>query len=223
MLQLALITIVCYLIGSIPTAILISKKFFGFDIRKKGSGNSGSTNAFRVLGWKAGVTVQVIDIAKGVLAVVAASYIYNGVLPFHNRTPFEDITLIRFIGAAAAIAGHMWTCFAGFRGGKGINAALGALVSIAPVDTGIAVGIFLLVVLLSGYISLGSIIAACAFPTTMIVRYNIFGVSIEHYHTLIICSIILSSLLIFAHRANISRLIAGKENRFASLRIFRRK
>jgi len=222
MLQLALIAVVCYLIGSIPTALIISKKFFGFDLRKKGSGNSGSTNAFRVLGWKAGVSVQIIDICKGILAVVAASYIYNGVLPFHNRTPFEDITLIRFIGASFAIVGHIWTCFAGFKGGKGVNAALGALVSIAPVDTAVAVGVFILVVLVSGYISLGSITAAFAFPATMIVRYNIFGAYIYNYHTLIICSIVLSSVLIFAHRANIGRLLRGTENRFASLRIFKK-
>ena len=218
MVQLSLIVIVCYLIGAIPTALIVSKNFFGFDIRERGSGNSGSTNAFRTLGWKAGVVVQIVDIGKGVLAVVAASFIYNGVLPFNNQTPFQDITLIRFIGASSAIVGHIWSCFAGFRGGKGVNAALGAFMSIAPVDTAVAVGIFLVVVLLSGYISLGSIMAAFAFPTTMIVRYNILGVAIDHYHTLIICSIVLSALLIFAHRSNIVRLLRGTEHRFKLFR-----
>ena len=196
---------------------------FGVLYRNRGSGNSGSTNAFRVLGWKAGLSVQVIDILKGVLAVVLASVIYNGVLPFHNRTPFEDITIIRFIGGSAAVLGHIYSVFAGFKGGKGINAALGVVVSIAPVDTAVAMGIFLIVVLTSGYISLGSIIAACALPTTMFVRYNVFQAHIEHYNTLIIASTALATVLVYAHRANIGRLLRGTENRFSKLRIFRKK
>ncbi len=221
--QLSLIVIAGYLIGSFPTAVIISRKFFGFDIREHGSGNSGSTNAFRVLGWKAGLAVQAIDILKGILAVVAASFIYNGVLPFNNRTPFEDITLIRSIGGAAAVIGHIFSVFVGFRGGKGINSALGVVVSIAPVDTAVALGIFLLVVLTSGYISLGSITAAFALPTTMVVRYNVFHAYIAHYHTLVIVFTGLSLLLIFAHRSNIDRLLRGTERRFSSLRVFRRR
>jgi glycerol-3-phosphate acyltransferase PlsY len=222
MIQLSLIIIAGYVIGSIPTALLISRKFFGIDIREKGSGNSGSTNAFRVLGWKAGLAVQVIDILKGVVAVVVASLIYNGVLPFNNRTPFEDITLIRSIGGAAAVLGHIYSMFAGFRGGKGINAAFGVVISIAPVDTGVATVIFLLVVFTSGYISLGSITAAFALPTTMFVRYNVFHAYIEHYHTMVLVFTGLSLLLIFAHRSNIDRLLRGTERRFQTLRLFRR-
>lgn len=223
MIQLSLIVLAGYLIGSVPTAVIISKRFFGFDVRKRGSGNSGSTNAFRVLGWKAGLSVQIIDILKGVLAVVAASWIYNGVLPFHNRTPFEDITIIRFIGGASAVIGHIYSVFAQFKGGKGINAAFGVVVSIAPVDTAVAVGIFLIVVLTSGYISLGSIVAACALPTTMFVRYNVFQAHIEHYNTLIVFSIVLATVLVYAHRANIGRLMRGTENRFSKLHMFRKR
>ena len=122
----------------------------------------------------------------------------------------------------AAVIGHIWTAFAGFRGGKGINTALGMLIGIAPVELAVAVGIFLLVVFASGYVSLGSIIAAVALPTTMLVRYNIFHVDIEGYHTLIFFCVGLAVLIIYTHRANIRRLAEGRESRFNKLRIFHR-
>jgi glycerol-3-phosphate acyltransferase PlsY len=220
--EILLIILVSYLIGSIPSALIISKVFYGFDIRQKGSGNMGSTNTFRVLGWKAGTIVQLLDILKGVAAVVVAVMIFNGVLPFPNATGFEDITVVKTIAGVAAVMGHVWTAFAGFRGGKGINTALGMLIGIAPVELAVAVGIFLLVVFASGYISLGSILAAVSLPTTMVVRYNIFHVEIEGYHTLIFFCIGLAVLIIYTHRANIRRLAEGRENRFNKLRIFHR-
>jgi len=220
--EILLIILVSYLLGSIPSAVVISKVFFGFDIRQKGSGNMGSTNTFRVLGWKAGVVVQVLDILKGVAAVVIAVKIFNGVLPFPNATGFEDITVVKTIAGVSAVIGHIWTAFAGFRGGKGINTALGMLIGIAPVELAVAIGIFLLVVFASGYVSLGSILAAVSLPTTMVVRYNIFHVDIEGYHTLIFFCIGLAALIIFTHRSNIRRLAEGRENRFNRLRIFHR-
>src|SRR5437763_13223109 len=96
MISLILVVIASYLIGSIPFGIIISKTFRGFDIRTKGSGNIGSTNAFRVLGWKLGLTVQILDLAKGLGAVLLATYFYHG-LPFHNATSFQDITVFRLI------------------------------------------------------------------------------------------------------------------------------
>jgi glycerol-3-phosphate acyltransferase PlsY len=217
--EILLIVLTSYLIGSIPTAIIISKLFFGFDIRQKGSGNMGSTNAFRVLGWKAGLAVQLFDILKGIAAVTVGVLIFNGHLPFTNATPFEDATIIKLIAGSAAVMGHIWTAFAGFKGGKGINTALGMLIGIAPVEVAVAAGIFLLVVLSSGYISLGSIIAAVSLPTTMLVRYNIFHVDIQGYHTLIFFCIGIAVLLVYTHRANIRRLFEGRENRFNKLRI----
>lgn len=220
--EILLIILVSYLLGSIPSAVIISKVFFGFDIRQKGSGNMGSTNTFRVLGWKAGVIVQLLDILKGVAAVIVAVKIFNGVLPFPNATGFEDITVVKTIAGVAAVTGHVWTAFAGFRGGKGINTALGMLIGIAPVELAVAVGIFLLVVFASGYVSLASILAAVSLPTTMVVRYNILHVDIEGYHTLIFFCIGLAVLIIYTHRANIRRLAEGRENRFNRLRIFHR-
>lgn len=220
MLSLVFVMIASYLIGSIPFGIIISKKFRGFDIRSKGSGNIGSTNAFRVLGWKLGLAVQILDLAKGLGVILLASVFFHG-LPFHNATPFQDITIFRLIAGCSAVLGHVFSLFAQFRGGKGISTAAGMLIGIAPVEVAVAAGIFLLVVLLSGYVSLGSIIAALTLPTTMFVRENLFGVDITGYHKLIFFVIGLASFLVYTHRSNIKRLLANREHRFDKLRIFR--
>src|SRR5450631_3081365 len=130
MISITVVVLAGYFLGSIPFGVIISKHFRGFDLRTKGSGNMGSTNAFRVLGWKLGLLVQVMDLAKGVAAVLVATYMYNG-LPFHNATMFEDITVFRLIAGISAVLGHVYTCFAGFKGGKGISTAAGMLIAIA--------------------------------------------------------------------------------------------
>ncbi len=222
--RLVLIAIISYLIGSFPTAVIISKTFFGFDIREKGSGNMGSTNAFRLLGVKWGIFVQLIDILKGVAAVFLIAQMFGGgEMPFVNRTPFEDITVMKMIAGVCAVMGHVWSVFVGFRGGKGINTAVGMLIGVAPVEVGIIALVFLLTVFASGYISLGSIFAAIALPTTMALRYNLWHVEIHGYHTLIFFLIGLSLLVIYTHRSNIRRLLAGNENRFQKLWLFRSK
>lgn len=222
LLRLIIVIVQSYLIGSIPTALIISKKFFGFDIRSKGSGNMGSTNAFRVLGWKWGVVVQLADIAKGLVAVLLVAYFFDSQMPFENHTPFEDATVVKIIAGFAAVMGHIWSVFAGFKGGKGINTSVGMLIALAPVEVAIAAGVFALLVFASGYVSLGSIIAAMSVPGTMAIRYNLFGVQINGYHTLVYFCIALAVLVIYAHRANIKRLLAGTENRFQKLQLFRR-
>jgi glycerol-3-phosphate acyltransferase PlsY len=219
MVNLVFVVILSYLIGSIPFGIIVSKRFRGYDIRTKGSGNMGSTNAFRVLGWKLGLVVQLLDLAKGLGAVLLATYFFNG-LPFHNATPFEDITVFRLIAGCSAVLGHVFTVFAGFRGGKGISTATGMLIGIAPVEVAVAVGIFLLVVFFSGYVSLASIIAALTLPTTMFLRQNALGVKITGYSTLIFFVLGLSIFLVYTHRTNIGRLLAKREHRFERLRIF---
>jgi len=219
MLSLLFVIIASYLIGSIPFGIIISKRFRGFDIRTKGSGNIGSTNAFRILGWKLGLVVQVLDLAKGLGVVLLATYFFNG-LPFHNATPFEDITVFRLIAGCSAVLGHVFTIFAGFRGGKGISTTAGMMIGIAPVEVAVALGIFLLVVFFSGYVSLASIIAALTLPTTMFVRHNALGVQITGYSTLIFFVLGLSIFLVYTHRANIGRLLEKREHRFEKLRIF---
>jgi len=220
--SLTLVVIFSYLIGSFPSAIFISKRFFGFDIREKGSGNMGSTNAFRILGWKWGLTVQILDILKGFLAVVVVSNLLGQWVSFGGyNTYFEDITIVKMIAGVSAVCGHIWTVFAGFKGGKGINTAAGMLIGIAPVDVGIAIGIFVLALIFSGYVSLGSISGAIAFPSSLLVRYELLGAEIPGYHILIYFAIILAVLLIFTHRQNIVRLIKGTENKFAKLQLIK--
>ncbi len=221
-LRLLTIALVSYLVGSFPTAVVVSRLFFGFDIRTRGSGNMGSTNAFRVLGWKWGIVVQIVDVLKGVFAVTVVAHMMVGqVLPFTNYTPFEDITVVRLIAGTSAVLGHIFSIFVGFRGGKGVNTAAGMLVGIAPVEIAIAVGVFMLAVALSGYISLGSVSAAIVFPSAMLIRHNVCGADINGYHILIWFAIAVSALVIYAHRSNIQRLLAGKENRFDKLWLIR--
>ncbi|MAT38649.1 MAG: acyl-phosphate glycerol 3-phosphate acyltransferase [Ectothiorhodospiraceae bacterium] len=217
---LSLIIILSYLAGSIPTGLLISKWFKGIDIREHGSGNIGSTNVFRILGWKLGIVVQVGDLAKGLFAVLVIARLHFGDMPFNNRTPFEDFTVVQILAGVAAVIGHIYPVFLNFKGGKGINTATGMLVGIAPIDISVVVVIFLIVLFTTGYVSLGSITAATAFPTSLFVRSNIFGVEIPGYNTLIFFSIGVSLLLIFAHRSNIKRLLNGQESRFDKVRIF---
>lgn len=185
MLSLLLVIIFSYLVGAFPTAMLVGKHFKGVDPRNHGSKNMGSTNAFRVLGWKVGMLVQAIDIGKGLIATLLISRLFYAKLPFENITPFTDFTVVQIIAGIAAIAGHVWTIFAGFKGGKGINTAAGMLVSLAPVDATIAIGVFVLVLFSSGYVSLGSISAAFAVPTVMFLRENYFNVEITGYNTLV--------------------------------------
>ncbi len=213
MLLLISVIIISYLIGSIPTSIIVSKKAKGIDIREHGSGNAGGTNVFRVLGWKLGLTVIILDTLKGILAVIVVARIYYGSIPFQNVTPFDDFTLIQIIAGISAVIGHIWTVFAGFKGGKGIATSLGFLLMIATVDILIALGVFIIVVYISRYVSLASIAAALAVPLTLIIRENVFNVDIQGYHTLLPFIIALSLLVIFTHRKNIERLLNGVENK----------
>ena len=221
MVSLILLILVSYFIGAIPNAYIVGKLFKGIDLRRHGSGNLGSTNAFRILGIPLGIVVQLLDIAKGVAVVLVVTNFFYANLPFRNLTPFEDITLLKIIAGVSAVIGHTFSVFVSFQGGKVLNTALGVLITLAPIDLSISVGFFLLVLIFSGYVSLGSIVASFAFPTTMFIRYNIFKVDILGYHTLIFFSIALGAFIIWNHRSNIKRLLYGNENRFEKLWIIR--
>lgn len=215
MLNLLFIVILSYLVGSIPVSIIMTKIIKGVDVRDFGSGNAGGTNASRVLGKKYGMLIILLDALKGVIAVVLISRLYFGSFPFPNTTPFDDFTLVQIIAGVAAIIGHIWTIFAGFKGGKGIATGLGVLVSIVTIDLLVAFGIFLAVMFISKYISLASIIAAISVPLTMIVRENIFGVEIQSYHTILPFVIGIALLVIYTHRSNVERLLSGSENKIS--------
>lgn len=210
-----LILLLSYLVGSIPNAIIISKLSKGIDIRQHGSGNAGGTNVFRVLGWKLGILTILLDALKGTIAVVFIARLHDGNIPFNNITPFDDFTLIQIFAGLVAVIGHIWTIFAGFKGGKGIATALGFMISIVTIDILFAFLIFVLIVSVSKYISLGSIAAAFSLPVIMIIRENIFHVDITGYHTILPFSILLALLVLYTHRNNVNRLFNGTENRIS--------
>ncbi|MGE5315002.1 MAG: glycerol-3-phosphate 1-O-acyltransferase PlsY [Acidobacteriota bacterium] len=217
--NLLIVVVLSYLVGSIPTSIIATKIARAGDIRKFGSGNAGGTNVLRMLGWKVGLAVILFDLFKG---AVSAYYIprifWEPGLPFQNQTPFADFTVVQIICGVAAILGHIWTLFAGFKGGKGVATGAGMLLSLAPVEFAVALAVFGLVFTASRYVSLGSISGALAFPLTMFFRENVFNVQIQGYHTLIFFAIGTSLLLIYTHRENIQRLIDGTESKLTSFR-----
>jgi glycerol-3-phosphate acyltransferase PlsY len=220
MLPIGIIVVLSYLVGAIPTAIIVARKARGIDIRQYGSGNAGGTNVFRVLGWKAGVFVIAMDIAKGLVATLLVARLMEGPIPFENRTPFDDFTVVQIIAGCAAILGHVWTVFAGFRGGKGLATAGGMFIGVAPVEVAVSLGVFALVFFVTQYVSLGSLSAAVTFPATMFLRENVCFANIQGYNTLIFFSLGISLLIIYTHRTNIGRLLKGTENK---IRLFRNR
>src|SRR4030042_1975969 len=181
MLNLLVVVILSYLAGSIPTSIIVSKLVKGIDIRNYGSGNAGGTNVFRVMGWKWGILTILLDAVKGAIAVIIVARLYLDNFPFPNVTPFDDFTLVQIICGLAAVTGHIWTVFAGFRGGKGIATALGVMLTIITIDMVVALGVFMLVVTISRYISLGSLAAEESVPLILVIRENIFGLNFPGY------------------------------------------
>ena len=221
MIPIAIIAILSYLVGSIPTAIIVARALKGIDIRQHGSGNAGGTNVIRVLGWKAGVFVIVCDMAKGLFATMVIAQLMH-VLPFESRAPFDQYTVVQIVAGCVAMLGHIWTLFAGFKGGKGIATAGGMLIGIAPVEVAVSLGVFAIVFLISHYVSLGSLTAAATFPLTMVLRENVFMIDIPSYHTLVWFSVGVSLLIMYTHRSNIQRLVRGTENRIQRIPFFSR-
>jgi acyl phosphate:glycerol-3-phosphate acyltransferase len=219
MINMVIVVLLSYIVGSIPTSIILSKWRHGFDIRTKGSGNAGGTNVFRVLGWKSGVFVIVVDALKGVIATtVVARLFWDPTLPFYNHTPFDDFTIIQMICGGAAVIGHVWTMFAGFKGGKGIATGSGMLIGIAPTEFAVSIAVFLIFLYAFKYVSLGSIMAAASFPLSLVIRYNILSDEIHSYKTLVFFSTGIALFLIYSHRANIKRLIEGTERKITSVK-----
>jgi len=210
----SLITVLAasYLVGSMPTSIIVGKILRGrdFDIRQEGSGNAGGTNVFRVLGWKPGVTVMTIDVAKGILATLLVSQWE----PF--GTIYLNATVRQILAGLAAVCGHVWTIFAGFRGGKGVGTAGGMIIALYPIAALICFVIFVLVVFFTRYVSLGSMIAAVSLPLVLLILPS--QEQKVDADTLFIFSLLVSGLIIFTHRSNIRRLLSGTENRFGKSR-----
>lgn len=201
-----ILILVAYLIGSIPTAIIVSKSFFNIDIRDYGSGNMGATNSFRVLGPKFGTIVMVGDMLKGIFAVA----LYN-LLPYYLTNELDRTNLMIGLGLAAVI-GHIYPIWAGFRGGKGVATLFGMVLAIQPIVAINCVGVFLLVLYLTRYVSLSSIIAGVALPICVLWIYNEKEVFYRVF------AVAVSALIVLTHQKNISRLLKGNEGRVPILK-----
>lgn len=198
-----LITIlIAYLLGSIPTSVWIGKIFYGVDVREHGSGNAGATNTIRVLGYKAGIPVFIIDALKGWLAIFMSKVVF-GYFP-----EIEMSNIIPVIAAASVVLGHIFPVFAGFRGGKGVATLLGVGFGLIPIPALIALTIFIIVLLISGYVSLSSIMAAVTLP---FVTY--FFVMPDNL-ILLLLTVAVAVFIPITHRENIKRLLSGTENKF---------
>lgn len=208
MISLTCIISLSYLIGSIPTSIILSRVLYGFDIRDRGSGNAGGTNAFRVLGWKAGVFVTALDIGKGIIATYLISQLRLGDLGL-------DQILVQMIAGTAATIGHIWTVFAGFRGGKGVGTAAGMIIVLYPLAVMICLIVFAIVLISSRYVSLSSISAALCMPLSLFLLDSLFDIPISR--PLFIFAVLIAGLIIYTHRKNIQRLLTGSENRIKKI------
>ena len=200
--------IIAYLIGSIPTAVLVSKTFFGIDIRDYGSGNAGATNTFRVLGTRWGAFVMAVDILKGVLA----SFLYL-LLPYYLTNEWDRTNFMIGLGLAAVV-GHIFPIWARFKGGKGVATLLGMVVAIQPLVALCVLGVFLLVLYLTRFVSLSSILASIAFPLFILVIFN------EPEPLYRVFAIAVALMVILTHQKNISRLVQGNETK---ARIFKHR
>jgi glycerol-3-phosphate acyltransferase PlsY len=190
-----------YLLGSIPSAVWIGKAFYGIDVRRHGSKNAGASNTFRVLGIKAGIPVLLIDALKGT-AACSLAYLLDGIIP-----ETHEFINCQFILGVAAVMGHVFPIFAGFKGGKGVATITGIVLAIAPIPTLFAMAIFVITLLLSKYVSLSSILAGLSFPFLVIFVFK------TQINSMIFFSILISIVLLLTHRKNIERLIHRQENK----------
>lgn len=192
--------IAAYLLGAIPTAYIFGRLLKGLDIRQHGSGNMGATNAFRVLGKGPGIAVLLIDIVKGIIPVAVISPALGVADPL-------GLVIVGLI----AVAGHNWTCFLQFKGGKGIATSLGVLIGLTLEISGLrpvllgTVGVWLVLFLAFGYVSLASLAAAIALP--------IFAIMCNAPFAVISLAIFLCVFIVLRHRSNLGRLLKGQENR----------
>lgn len=201
-LTIIVLLFVAYLLGSVPSAVWVGKTFHGIDVREHGSGNAGATNTFRVLGKKAGIPVLLLDVLKGVIAV--------NLVWFQNSYGIDDLTPFTNLKLAfgfCAVVGHIFPIFAGFRGGKGIATLLGIVLAVHPPAALCSLGLFLIVLTITKYVSLGSMIAGIAFPIFIGLVFK------TEVASLMIFSSVVAVLIIITHQKNIHRLLRNDENK----------
>jgi acyl phosphate:glycerol-3-phosphate acyltransferase len=201
-----LLIVIAYLIGSVPTAIWLSKAYFGIDIRDYGSGNSGATNTFRVLGSRWGSIVMLVDILKGVVAT--SLYV---LLPYYLTDEWDRTNFMVGLGLAAVL-GHIFPIWAEFRGGKGVATLFGMIIAIQPLVAACCVAVFILVLYLTRFVSLSSILASVAFAVFILFVFN------EQEPLYRAFAIAVTLTVVLTHQKNISRLLRGSESKVPILK-----
>ena len=196
MLVYLIIIVVAYLLGNISTSYIVAKRLAGVDIRTQGSGNAGSTNVLRTMGKKAGAFTFGGDVLKGVVAVGFAR-----ILAYYMKA---DQVTCAYIAVVAVVIGHNWPAFLGFKGGKGVATSLGSMLAINPVLALTCLAAFIIIVLVSKYVSLGSVLGICLSPVLMLITHNTKGIWV---------TLFLSASVVYTHRANIKRLLNGTERK----------
>jgi len=203
MIWITISVLFCYLLGSIPAAVWTGKLFFGVDVRSQGSGNAGATNTFRVLGKKAGIFVLLFDVAKGWAAASLA-----GVLLNNQIIESENLLFFKLVFGLLAVLGHVYPVFAGFKGGKGVATLLGMVFSISWLAGLICVGVFLVLFLIFHFVSVGSMAGGITFSGLLT-----SGFCGEASVPAVVLSLFLCGMVIYTHRGNIKKLVAGTENK----------
>ncbi|MFQ3333023.1 MAG: glycerol-3-phosphate acyltransferase PlsY [Flavobacteriales bacterium] len=199
--EIILFILLAYLTGAFPSAVWVGKTFYKIDVREFGSGNAGATNTFRVLGKKAGIPVLFMDIFKGWLAVNYLNFLSE--IPSAIESQFE----IQLVFGIAAVIGHLFPVYTGFRGGKGIATMMGLLIGLHSLAAVCAFGVFVVVFLYSKYVSLGSVLASLAFPIIVILFLNSTNSSLNLF------AIFVPILSLITHQKNIERLVRGEETK----------
>jgi glycerol-3-phosphate acyltransferase PlsY len=193
--------VLAYLLGSIPAAVWLGKWIHKIDVREHGSGNAGTTNTIRVLGWATGIPVLILDIGKGWLAAMLPVF-------FHlAERGSADLTNLQLFAGIIAIVGHIFPVLAGFRGGKGVATIFGVFLALQPLLTVCCMGVFLTVLLITGIVSVSSITAGITFPVFLFLFFDTPSVLFK------IFAVLVSIALIVTHRKNIGRLMSGEEPR----------
>ncbi len=193
--------LLAYLLGSIPSAVWIGKQFHNIDVRDHGSGNAGTTNVIRVLGWKTGIPVLIIDIIKGWVAAMLPVFFH---LAEHGSALLINMQIATGV---IAITGHIFPVFAGFRGGKGVATIFGVLLAVHLLITLCAFGVFIVVILLTGIVSISSMMAGISFPTMLFLFFDTPSLLFKAF------AVLVAIVIIATHKKNIDRLLKGEEKK----------
>jgi len=209
----AALLVLSYLVGAFPSSVVLGRLLRGIDIRERGSRNAGGTNAWRVLGWKIGLPVMILDAAKGAIAAGLIARLPLGSLPL-------DLGLVSLLCGLAAVVGHVFPVYTRFKGGKGVATAGGMLLTVASWPAVSAAMVFAATIILFGRVSLGSILGAISLPISIFLLNHY--TALDYPFALIILTSVLAVFIVITHRANIRRLLRREERAFPQLQLWRR-